>query len=361
MNAVRYKSTKDLSREDWLEARRHGIGSSDAAVALGFSKWKTPAELYDELVGVAAPPDLSGKEAVELGVLLEDDVAELYERRTGRKLERVHAILQHPQHIFMLANLDRKVVGERRLVECKTAGLFAHKFGDWGDPETEPDRIPTEYLIQVQHQLAITGYDYGDLALLVGGQKFMIYPDIVRDEEFCRNMIELETKFWERVVNGRAALAEVAKDFGLSSENAVDNLTGRRMDLEASVATQLAAVIEGEINKFRPDPIRYDEAIERYEDKSFALEANESAKAAFFALEQAKADEAAAKERVAAAQLDVANFLREADTLTIDDKPVLTWRAQVGKRFDTKAHAAESPGCHAQFLKETASRVMRVK
>ena len=34
---LRLVKTKDLSRDEWLEARRSGLGSSDAATALGLN------------------------------------------------------------------------------------------------------------------------------------------------------------------------------------------------------------------------------------------------------------------------------------------------------------------------------------
>lgn len=35
--ALRLVSTKDLSRDEWLKVRKQGIGSSDAAAAIGMN------------------------------------------------------------------------------------------------------------------------------------------------------------------------------------------------------------------------------------------------------------------------------------------------------------------------------------
>ena len=38
--------TIDMSREDWLSVRRNGIGSSDAAAAVGLSPYKSQLQLW---------------------------------------------------------------------------------------------------------------------------------------------------------------------------------------------------------------------------------------------------------------------------------------------------------------------------
>ncbi|NYU31906.1 YqaJ viral recombinase family protein [Pseudomonas aeruginosa] len=42
--ALRLVSTKELPREDWLQIRKHGIGSSDAAAAVGLNPYKSQLE-----------------------------------------------------------------------------------------------------------------------------------------------------------------------------------------------------------------------------------------------------------------------------------------------------------------------------
>lgn len=49
--ALRLVSTKELPREDWLQIRKHGIGSSDAAAAVGLNPYKSQLELWLEKTG----------------------------------------------------------------------------------------------------------------------------------------------------------------------------------------------------------------------------------------------------------------------------------------------------------------------
>ena len=189
MSAVRLVSTKAMSREEWLQWRNLGIGSSDAPVAVGVSPYKSPLELWLEKSGKKEPEDLSSKDAVFWGTTLEPIVAQVYAERTGKKVRRVNAVLQHPDYPFMLANLDRIVEGGG-ILEIKTAGLRSQ--GQW------EEGVPMAYQIQVLHQLAVTGKVWADVAVLIGGQEFRIYR-IERDETRITQLLELETVFWNHV------------------------------------------------------------------------------------------------------------------------------------------------------------------
>ncbi|WP_065202504.1 YqaJ viral recombinase family protein [Chromobacterium subtsugae] len=201
------------SREEWLALRNTGIGGSDAGTVLNVNPYKTPLQLYLEKRGEIEPDDISEKEAVHFGNVLEDIVAQEYSRRTGRRVERCTTTLRHPKHPFMLGNLDRLVwegdkrpqhrgeIRTRHLLECKTAlGRFIDKSA-WGPDGS--DEVPMTYMAQCQHYLAVTDAEQIDLAVLLSGPEFRIYP-IKRDDELITAMIEQEGEFWERVQSGSA-------------------------------------------------------------------------------------------------------------------------------------------------------------
>lgn len=181
-------STKDMSRVDWLDIRTKFIGGSDASIVLGLSKWKTPFELYLEKTGQVIPQEIDN-DAIYFGNALEDFVAKEFERRTGKKVRRKNQMLQHDEHEFMMANLDRVVVGENALLECKTTSAYNAK-------EWEGEEVPANYLVQVNHYLAVTGYQKAYICVLIGGQKF-VWKEIERDEELINMIIQAEKEFWE--------------------------------------------------------------------------------------------------------------------------------------------------------------------
>ena len=192
--AIRLASTTQLSREEWLQIRSTGIGSSDAAAAIGLSSYKCSLSLWLEKTGRQLPEDLSEKEAVVWGTVMEPVLAKMYAERTGRKVRRVNAVLQHPEHPFMLANLDREVITDSGtgVLEIKTAGFYSAL--QW------EDGVPVAYQCQVLHQLAVTGHAWADVAVLIAGQEFRIYR-IERDDDKITDLIQREAQFWSWVTN----------------------------------------------------------------------------------------------------------------------------------------------------------------
>ncbi|WP_144157909.1 YqaJ viral recombinase family protein, partial [Paraburkholderia sp. BCC1885] len=194
--ALRLVETRDLSRDDWLEVRKGGIGGSDAAAAVGLNPYQSALELWLIKTGRDAnlpkidPNDTA--EPVYWGTLLEPIVAASYTKQTGNRVRRVNAVLQHPTIPFMLANVDREVVGCRnvQLLECKTAGESGSRL--WRDG------VPEYVQVQVQHQLAVTGKQAADVAVLLCGQKLDVHR-FERDDVLIARLIELEAAFWRYV------------------------------------------------------------------------------------------------------------------------------------------------------------------
>ncbi len=197
--ACRLVDTRQMDRETWLTIRQSGIGSSDAAAAVGLNPYKSQLELWMEKTGRLNTRTETHDNTHEddntplfWGTVLEPIVAEHYARRTGFKVRRVNAILQHPTYPWMLANLDREVVGSDavQVLECKTAGINGAKL--WRDG------VPEYVQLQVMHQLAVTGQQAADVAALVGGHELRTYR-LERDDALIEGLITLEAEFWRHV------------------------------------------------------------------------------------------------------------------------------------------------------------------
>lgn len=196
--ALRLVSTKNLSRDEWLSVRKHGIGSSDAAAAVGLNPYQSQLELWlektgrDALLPKSDPHDEDSP--TYWGNILEPIVATHYTQRTGNRVRRINAVLQHPDPTlnWMLANIDREVIGasDVQILECKTAGINGARL--W------KDGVPVYVQLQVMHQLAVTGKLAADVAVLLGGQHLEIHR-IERDDELIARLIELERDFWNYV------------------------------------------------------------------------------------------------------------------------------------------------------------------
>ena len=192
--ALRLVETKGLDRDAWLEVGKSGIGSSDAAAAVGLNPYMSPLELWMEKTGRASTngEHVGFDDPRYWGTLLEPYVAIAYQQKTDRRVRKVNAVLQHPAFPFMLANIDREVINSPgvQILECKTAGEFGARL--WRDG------MPEYVQIQVQHQLAVTGKAAADVAVLLCGQQLEIFR-IPRDEDVIARLIVLEARFWEHV------------------------------------------------------------------------------------------------------------------------------------------------------------------
>lgn len=195
-SALRLINSKDLSRQEWLEVRKRGIGSSDAAASIGLNPYKSQLELWLEKTNrdqnLPRPYPEDDSTPVFWGTLLEPIVATAYQRRTGTRVRKINAVLQHPENPWMLANIDREVVGNAdvQILECKTAGINGARLWD--------DGVPRYIEAQVMHQLAVTGKQAADVAVLISGQRLEVYR-IERNEELITQLIELERLFWHYV------------------------------------------------------------------------------------------------------------------------------------------------------------------
>lgn len=182
--------TKHLSREEWLALRRKGIGGSDAGAVLGMNPWASPYTVWADKLGKL--PEKEDNESMRIGRDLEDYVAQRFTEATGKKVGRRNQIFLHPEHDWMLANIDRQVVGENAGLECKTAKAI--NLRRWKGQD-----FPEQYYAQCVHYMAVMGYDRMYLAVLIMGAEFKIYT-LERDEEEIEALISAEKDFWESYV-----------------------------------------------------------------------------------------------------------------------------------------------------------------
>ena len=174
----------------WLDARKKGVGGSDASVIVGLNRWKSPFTLWLEKTGQAEPENLEDNEYVYWGSVLEETVAREFTKRTGKKVVR-RGLLQHDTVPFLLASVDRLVVGENAGLECKTANGFAAR-------EWDGDNIPDAYYVQCQHYMLVTGAERWYIAALIRGNHY-VQKTIERNEDDIKALLEAETEFWRKV------------------------------------------------------------------------------------------------------------------------------------------------------------------
>ena len=118
---------------------------------------------------------------------LEEYVAQRFTEATGLKVRRANAIYQSETHPLLLADFDRLIVGQKAGLECKTVSPFSAD--KWAD-----DKIPAYYMSQINHYLAVSGFDCWYIAALIFG-KGLVMNKITTDKEILDSLIAEEEHF----------------------------------------------------------------------------------------------------------------------------------------------------------------------
>lgn len=308
-------STKNMARDEWLKIRRKGIGGSDASAVAGLNRYKSPVGVFLDKTGQIEPEEAG--EAAYWGNVLEDVVAREFTIQTGLRVQRSHKLYQHPEHKFMLGNVDRLIMdkGGRGLgiLECKTAS--AYKAAEWDD-----ERVPDEYAIQLQHYMAVLGVDYGYFAVLIGGQKFQ-YKLVERNDRIIDSLIQIEDEFWNRhVVPGIPPMIDGSE----ASANLLNQLY--------PVSSPASEVI--------------------LDDKQAGLVCK---------LVAAKEEAAIAAEEVKRYENELKAIMGENELAIHNGETLLSWKSSETTRIDSKRFKKEQPDLYVKYSNTTSARRFLVK
>lgn len=186
--------TTDLSHSDWLEARKLGITGTDLGGLTGVSKYSTPMKVYLDKIGELEP--IEDNEAMYWGRIMEDVIAKDFQARNETmKVNRVNAILKHPEYEWALGNIDRLITnenGEKGILEIKTVSEYIKN--SW-----EGEEVPPQYMVQLQWYMFVAGVKFGYFAALIGGNKY-IQKYVERDEELIEMLKNIAHDFWNNNV-----------------------------------------------------------------------------------------------------------------------------------------------------------------
>lgn len=223
-------STLNLDKKEWLKYRKKGICGTDAGAITGFNPYVSAFSTYmDKTSDEISEYD---NESMRQGRDMEDYVAKRFMEETGKQVRRANAIYQNEKHPIMLADFDRLIVGEKAGLECKTVSpYFADKWSD--------GKIPMHYQMQVQHYLAVSGYECWYIAALIFGRDFIIRK-IERDEELINNLTVIEENWWEKHIventipepDGSTAYTKLLNEYYHSDRDKTVKLYGMDKTLE---------------------------------------------------------------------------------------------------------------------------------
>lgn len=222
-NKLVYTSTDGMSNEDWLRFRKRGIGASEVGAIMGLSQYKSNVELFYDKIGEGVGFTVENL-AMFLGKKYESPIADMWQYWGGspesliensnkgnkvRRMQKVNAYIQNPLYPHLFVSLDRRInkhidleTGQERgngALEIKTISGFEADKWESG--------IPPSHVVQVQTQLLVTGWQYGELAVQKDGRQFDVYP-FEKHKGVCKEIVKQTTDFWKRVERARILLTQ---------------------------------------------------------------------------------------------------------------------------------------------------------
>ena len=293
-----------------------GITATAASIIAGVNPWESPYSLYQRMIGEA--PEKEQTFPMWLGTQMEGIVIRAFTKETGLKCRRPHRAVD-PNFWFVSEEygfpmgclLDAWTLDpEKTGIEAKTASAFMS--AEWEDD------VPLHYFLQIQHQLAVTGWDHFYAAAIVGN-KFVMHR-VPRDEELITLLTDKERRFYHdhlvpRVpppVDGHESTsAAIGRQWGRSTPEYVEVINDPEIERLAQVYAAQGKLIE----------------------------------------EQKQAREETAN------QLKV--IVQDREALVAGDYKV-GWKTQVAKRADTKALKVSEPDIWERFAYEIVSRPLKV-
>lgn len=219
------------NKEEWLALRKKlGIGGSDSASVIGLNPYKSAYTLWAEKTGKI--PEFDGNMTTEVGSYLEEFVAQLFTKETGKTVRRKNRILVNTDYPFAFADVDRLVVGEKALLEIKTTNSAPAM------KKLRKDEFPEQWYCQMTHYLAVSGLEKAYLAVLINCRDFKIF-ELERDEAEISALMHEEEKFWNMVQTNTTPLADglestaatLSAVFPESESDVVVNITGKEREL----------------------------------------------------------------------------------------------------------------------------------
>lgn len=305
----RMADTRGMERSEWLRLRKQGIGGSDAAAIMGMSPFTTPLMVYwDKISEEVEEEDKEQSVAMRFGRDCEEIVARWFCEETGKRVRRENAILRNLERPWMLANVDRMIIGENAGLECKTTSAF-------NKTNFEGGNIPSYYYWQCVHYMAVTGADAWYLAVLHGNHAFYHYK-IPRQTVMIEQLLAFEETFWHEHIEkgvppqpsgGDAETEMIAKRAGTETPG-----------LSAYISPALMS------------------------DYQLAKKALDTAKAS-----------------VEAIQNDIRLQLGAAELGTCPGWKI-TYKSETRRTVDSKRLKAEAPDIYSRYTRESESRVLRL-
>lgn len=241
---VQLISTADMSREDWLQYRKTGIGASEVGAIMGLSPYKSSIELFYDKIGESLGYTVENL-SMFLGQEQESFVATLWEHwdpvdatvdtmianyRAGRKVRRCKRINAYARNIrfpWIFVSLDREI----NQIDGRGNGALELKTVGGYESEKWESGIPPSNIVQVTTQTTVCEYAFGELAQLKDNRDFFVFP-FEHNESIAESILATTKKFWDKVELARIIVTRRFEAQRTSNYRLVDECNAELHTLE---------------------------------------------------------------------------------------------------------------------------------
>lgn len=303
--------TTNMPREEWLAIRRRGICGSDIAAILGVNPWLSSIELWLDKTGKRII-NKEMSESLFWGSRLEGTIRDYFSETTGKVVKQVHAVLQHPEVPYLLANIDgltETATHEPAILEVKCVSSYGEQ--NWSEG------IPVNYELQIRHYMMVTGLRKAYCIALFGGNHTRIF-ELDADDAIADMLMKEEMAWWRYVTTDTQPpmdASDAAKDF-----------------------------LDSTYKGGKEEVVELPEEAKEYLDMYF----------------KAVKEVDLAKEKMQLATNTLKKYMKDYNTATLSGHKI-AWTPVSSQRIDTKRLKEEAPAVYEQFVKSTESRRFTVK
>lgn len=206
-----YTIVRPKDRDEWLEERKKGIGSSDAGTIMGSSPFNTPYNLWLQKMGKAEP--FKESDAMFNGHVLEPAIAEWFALKTGNIVDRNSEgdwlavdddkpyLRVSPDRIYWTPETpeSQRSYANGRILEIKSTSKTVDK-----------DNLPDYWFCQVQYQMGVMGIENACIAWLTSSPKLQFdYAEVKFNQAFFNTLISRIDTFWNINLQRKIAPAPV--------------------------------------------------------------------------------------------------------------------------------------------------------
>lgn len=247
--------------------------------------------------------DISHVEAVQMGHVMEPVIGRLAQQKLGVELTKIEESLTHAKHPWFKSHFDfaGKQGSKTFLVEAKNYNASVrNKFDVSG-------LAPAADVAQLVHEAAVFGVDMVYLAVLFGGQEFVLIPFTITDEQ-KEDLIKQMAVIWGHAQAGTTLPPEDLEQVKLLYPTSTESIKTASASVEQ--ACMALAQIKANIKALEAQEEQYDTLVRGY--------------------------------------------MQDKDTLaTIDGKVLATWKsAKSSIKFDAKLFQESMPDIYKQFMRE---------